>query len=74
MRLGLGNGSVCENDTVASKSRCLFCASACADEKGLLVVHILPHVLLRFAVLFVVFEGSVVNVGGDADIPVSHVP
>jgi len=29
-------------------------------------------VLLRFAVLFVVFEGKVVNVGGEADMPVSQ--
>jgi hypothetical protein len=25
--LGFGKGSVCEKETVASKSRCLFCAS-----------------------------------------------
>lgn len=74
IRLGFGKGSVCEKDTVASKSRCLFCASACADEKGLPVAQILPQVLSRFAVLYVVFEGRVVSVGGEADNPVSHAP
>lgn len=75
IRLGFGKGSVCENDTAASKSRCLFCASVCADEKGLPVAHILPHKLWRFAVLFVVFEGRVVSVGGEAEeIPVNHMP
>jgi hypothetical protein len=74
MGLGFGKGSVCEKVTVASKSRCLFCTSVRAVEKGFPVAHIFPHVLLRFAVLYVVFEGNVVNVGGEADVPVSQDP